>query len=221
MFVVIDNYDSFTYNLIHYLEILDQSVTVFQHDQVTLKQIESLNPTAILLSPGPKSPNEAGISLSCIDYFHKTVPMIGICLGLQCLIQAFGGKLKQAEKIYHGKTSVITHNKTGLFRHLPTSFMVARYHSLVADESNLPDCFHINARSVEDNCIMAISHRKLPLYGIQFHPEAILTQYGLQLLEQFINDINEITVRNVDNSSRLIRDNDAGSHGSNDGRPIR
>lgn len=194
MIIVIDNYDSFTYNLIHYLEKLDQTTATFQHDEVSLLQIESLKPKAILLSPGPKTPEDAGISLSCIKHFYTSVPIIGICLGLQCLVRSFGGNIKPAGSIYHGKTCTINHNKTGLFRNLPTQFSVARYHSLAADEESLPECFKIDARSVEDNCIMALSHRTLPLYGIQFHPEAILTEYGLEILEQFINDINEITV---------------------------
>ncbi|WP_367607145.1 aminodeoxychorismate/anthranilate synthase component II [Legionella sp. W05-934-2] len=194
MIVVIDNYDSFTYNLIHYLEILDQSIVTFQHDEVTLTDIESLNPKAILLSPGPNTPDEAGISLACIHHFYQRKPIIGVCLGLQCLVQAFGGRIKPANAIYHGKTSTIEHDGTGIFRHLPKQFRVARYHSLAADENHLPDCFKIQARSIEDNCIMAITHRTLPLFGLQFHPEAILTEYGFELLEQFIHDINEITV---------------------------
>ena len=194
MIVVIDNYDSFTYNLIHYLERLEQTVIIFQHDEVSLTNIEDLTPKAILLSPGPKSPLEAGISINCIEHFHKKIPIIGICLGLQCLVHSFGGAIVPAKSIFHGKTCTIKHDQTGLFRNLPQQFSVTRYHSLMADEATLPDCFEITARSVEDNCIMAISHRTLPLYGIQFHPEAILTEYGFELLEQFIHDINEITV---------------------------
>lgn len=194
MIVVIDNYDSFTYNLIHYLEKLDQRVVTFQHDKVTLSDIEVQRPKAILLSPGPKTPDDAGISLACIEHFHKTTPIIGICLGLQCLIQAFGGKIITATKIFHGKTGTIKHDRSGLFRNLPEQFSVARYHSLAADEEHIPDCFRIQARCIEDNCIMAVSHRTLPLYGIQFHPESILTEYGFEILEQFINDLNEIAV---------------------------
>ncbi len=194
MIVVIDNYDSFTYNLIHYLEKLDQKIVIFQHDEVKLEEIEALNPQALLLSPGPKTPNDAGISLDSIEFFHNKIPIIGICLGLQCLVHAFGGTIIPANIIYHGKTCTLINDQTDLFRNLPNQFSVTRYHSLMADELTLPPCFKITARSAEDNCIMAIAHRTLPIYGIQFHPEAILTEYGYELLEQFIYDINEITV---------------------------
>ena len=185
MLLIIDNYDSFTYNLVQYFQCLNQEVLVYEHDKISLKQIKKLAPQYLVISPGPKSPNEAGISLDVILEFHQHIPILGICLGHQCLAQAFGGKIIPAPEIMHGKTSSIIHNYQGIFKNTPNSFKAARYHSLAVDVTSLPPCFSIDAWAKET--IMAISHRQYPLFGLQFHPEAILSQYGLQLLENFLN----------------------------------
>lgn len=184
MILLIDNYDSFTYNLSHYFEILKQDVHVFYHDEITIDEIKSLKPKQIVISPGPKSPVEAGISLDVIKYFYKSIPILGICLGHQCLAQYFGGEIIQASEIYHGRTSKITHSEDGLFSQIPSPLTVARYHSLIINPSSLPDCFKVDAWF--EKSIMAISHRQYPLFGLQFHPEAILTEFGLDILNNFI-----------------------------------
>lgn len=184
MLLVIDNYDSFTYNLVQYFQCLKQEVMVFEHDKISLNQIKRLNPRYIVISPGPKSPDEAGISLTVIQEFYQTVPILGICLGHQCLAKVFGGSIIAAPEIMHGKTSTILHNYQGLFRNIPNLFQATRYHSLAVDVIDLPTCFSIDAWA--KNTIMAISHRQYPLFGLQFHPEAILSEHGLQLLENFL-----------------------------------
>lgn len=184
MIVLIDNYDSFTYNLVHYFEMLEQEVITFYNDQTSIEQIQSLDPSHIVISPGPKSPNEAGISLDVIKYFYKLKPILGICLGHQCLGQYFGASIAQTSEIFHGRTSEISNNQQGLFVNTPLSFTVARYHSLAIQPNTLPDCFQVDAWY--QDTIMAISHRQYPLFGLQFHPEAILTEYGLNLLNQFL-----------------------------------
>lgn len=184
MLLLIDNYDSFTYNLVQYFQCLNQEVMVYEHDKITLNQIKKLDPQYLVISPGPKSPNEAGISLDAIAEFHRYIPILGICLGHQCLAQVFGGNIIPAPEIMHGKTSSIIHNEQGIFQNIPNSFTAARYHSLAVDVASLPACFSIDAWAKET--IMAISHRQYPLFGLQFHPEAILSQYGLQLLENFL-----------------------------------
>jgi anthranilate synthase component II len=184
MILLIDNYDSFTYNLVQYFQILDQEVRVFKHDKITLKQIEKLNPQYLVLSPGPNSPEEAGISLAAILEFHTAFPILGICLGHQCLAKAFGGTIISAPEIMHGKTSRIIHHYQGIFNNVPNAFQALRYHSLAVEVASLPLCFSIDAWA--NSTIMAISHRKYPLFGLQFHPEAILSQHGLQLLENFL-----------------------------------
>lgn len=184
MIVLIDNYDSFTYNLVQYFQCLGQEVLVFEHDKISIAEIEQLAPQHLVISPGPKAPEHAGISLETIQYFHKTLPILGICLGHQCLAQAFGGKIVPAPHIIHGKTSLIHHEQHGLFRNIPNGFKATRYHSLAVDIPSLPDCFTIDAWAEET--VMAISHRQYPLFGLQFHPEAILSEYGMQLLENFL-----------------------------------
>lgn len=185
MLLLIDNYDSFTYNLVQYFQCLKQEVLVFPHDKISIEQIKTLNPQHLVLSPGPKSPNEAGICLEAIREFHTKLPILGVCLGHQCLAQAFGGRIIQAPEIIHGKTSSITHNYQGLFKTIPNPFNATRYHSLAVERESLPSCFSIDAW-VNDT-IMAISHRNYPLFGVQFHPEAILSEYGMPLLENFCN----------------------------------
>lgn len=189
MLLIIDNYDSFTYNLAQYFQCLNQEVMVFTHDQIDIDTIQKLAPSHLVISPGPKGPNEAGISLRAIEYFYRDIPILGVCLGHQCLAHFFGAKIIPAPQIIHGKTSLITHHKQGLFRNLPNPFLATRYHSLAVDIETLPNCFAIDAWA--DDTIMAISHRKYPLYGLQFHPEAILTEHGLQLLSHFVHHENK------------------------------
>ena len=185
MLLIIDNYDSFTYNLVHYFQILGQAVQTYTHDGIDIATIKTLSPKYIVISPGPKGPDDAGISMDVIRQFYKQIPMLGICLGHQCMAQVFGGKVIRAPEIVHGLTSPILHNYQGLFKEIPNFFQATRYHSLTVDVASLPDCFSIDAWT--KNTIMAISHRQYPLFGLQFHPEAILTEHGLQLLENFLN----------------------------------
>jgi len=184
MLLIIDNYDSFTYNLAQYFQTLGQEVVVYLHDQITVNMIEELAPDYLVISPGPKAPEDAGISLAVIKHFYKTLPILGICLGHQCLAQAFGARIIQSPAIVHGKTSPIFHNKQRLFRGLPNHFLATRYHSLCIDVNSLPEVFTIDAWA--EDTIMAISHRQYPVYGLQFHPEAILTEHGLELLSHFL-----------------------------------
>ena len=185
MLLIIDNYDSFTYNLVHYFQCLLEEVVVYTHDTITVDMIERLAPDYLVISPGPKGPEDAGISLAAIQHFYQRLPILGICLGHQCLAYAFGADIIQAPEIMHGKTSSIYHHKQGLFERLPSRFLATRYHSLAIDTKTLPDCFAIDAWANET--IMAISHREYPLYGLQFHPEALLTEHGLQILSHFLN----------------------------------
>ena len=180
---MIDNYDSFTYNLVQYFQILGQSVSVYKNDQITLNEIKLLEPCGIIISPGPNAPEDAGISLEVIKKFYTQLPILGVCLGHQCLAHAFGAKIVSAHAIMHGKLSTITHQQQGLFKNLPSSFNVTRYHSLMVEEETLPECFRVDARAQQT--IMAISHTKYPLFGVQFHPEAILTEFGMDLLKEY------------------------------------
>lgn len=184
MLVMIDNYDSFTYNLVQYLRQLGQEVMVFHHDQVDLARIAHYNPSHIVISPGPKAPQDAGISMAVIEQFFTKIPILGICLGHQCIGQVFGAKIIQAPEIMHGKTSIIKHNYQRLFKGIPNNFLAARYHSLVVEVNSLPQDFAIDAWA--DTTIMAISHKTHPLFGLQFHPEAILSEYGFELLSNFL-----------------------------------
>jgi anthranilate synthase component 2 len=184
MLLIIDNYDSFTYNLVQYFQTLNQEVLVYTHDQISLAQIKKLAPTHLVISPGPKAPKDAGISMAVIQEFYQTLPILGVCLGHQCIAQAFGGRVLCAPQIMHGKTSLIEHNQQRLFHTIPNPFRATRYHSLAVEQTTLPDCFFIDAWV--DKTIMAISHRDYPLFGIQFHPEAILSEYGYELLRNFL-----------------------------------
>lgn len=184
MLLLIDNYDSFTYNLVQYFQILGQEVQVYSHDKITINQIQQLKPNYLVISPGPKAPDYAGISLQAIKTFYRQIPILGICLGHQCLAQAFGGNIIYAPEIIHGKTSPILHHHQRLFKKIPNFFNATRYHSLAVDVATLPLCFSIDAWAQQT--IMAISHREYPLFGLQFHPEAILTEHGLQLLQNFL-----------------------------------
>jgi anthranilate synthase component II len=185
MLLIIDNYDSFTYNLSQYLQCLNQDVLVKTHDQITLDEIHALKPDYLVISPGPKRPEDSGISVAAIKAFYRELPILGVCLGHQCLAYAFGGAIIQAPEILHGKTSPIHHQQQGLFAGMPSPFQATRYHSLAIDPDRLPSCFAVDAWV--DQTIMAISHRQYPVFGLQFHPEAILTEHGMALLENFIH----------------------------------
>ncbi len=186
MLLMIDNYDSFTYNLVQYLGELGQRVVVYRNDQISLSDIEVLAPAYIVISPGPCTPSEAGISLDVIREYGAAIPILGVCLGHQSIAQAYGGRIRRAGKLMHGKTSMIEHHGHGVFSGIPNPFQATRYHSLVADQGSLPDCFQITAHSKDDGEIMAIRHREHPVEGVQFHPESILTQYGHKLLHNFV-----------------------------------
>ncbi len=229
--LIIDNYDSFTYNLVHYLNILGAKTQVIYNDELSLDQIKKLNFSQILISPGPGNPDDAGISLDLIDYYFNKVPILGVCLGHQCLAQYFGGKIVHAPKIMHGKCSIINHNGQGIFKDIPNNFIVTRYHSLVVDAECFPEDLVVTAIAsknppsanalsplykrgdykgemispfVKGRCrrrrqrgfskkigngssIMALQHKKYPIFGVQFHPEAVLSQYGLDLLSNFLD----------------------------------
>ncbi|ATA25690.1 aminodeoxychorismate synthase component II [Brenneria goodwinii] len=189
MLLLIDNYDSFTYNLYQYFCELGAEVQVRRNDELTLDDIERLSPSRLVISPGPCTPDEAGISLAAIRRFAGKLPILGVCLGHQAMGQAFGARVIRARQVMHGKTSVIQHNDTGVFTGLSQPLTVTRYHSLVIEPASLPDCFTVTAWSERDgerDEIMAIRHRSLPLEGVQFHPESILSQQGHQLLDNFL-----------------------------------
>ena len=185
MLLMIDNYDSFTYNLVQYFSELGEKVMVYRNDEITLDKIAQLNPERIVISPGPCTPNEAGVSLAVINKFSQNIPVLGVCLGHQSIGQAFGGRVIHAKQLMHGKTSPIFHHNTGVFRGLPSPFTATRYHSLVVERSTLPDCLEITAWT-EDGEIMGIRHKTLAIEGIQFHPESILSEHGHQMLENFL-----------------------------------
>jgi len=189
---MIDNYDSFTFNLVHYFQALGQTVKVFRHDEISIAMIERLNPEFIVISPGPSDPDKAGISLAVVAHFSGKTPLLGVCLGHQCIAQHFGATIKKAKKLMHGKTSTITHNGKGLFQQLKQSLQVTRYHSLIVDESTLPNSFEISAWSLDPEGnkeeIMAMQHKELPIYSVQFHPESILTEQGHKLLQNFLSN---------------------------------
>ncbi|MHA2957654.1 aminodeoxychorismate/anthranilate synthase component II [Priestia megaterium] len=185
MILMIDNYDSFTFNLVQYLGELGHELLVKRNDEITLSEIEVLNPDFLMISPGPCSPNEAGISLEAIEYFAGKIPVFGVCLGHQSIGQAFGGNVIRADKLMHGKTSEMHHDGRTIFKGLDNPFTATRYHSLIVEKSSLPDCFEISAWTAEDE-IMAIRHKSLPIEGVQFHPESIMTSYGKEMLKNFI-----------------------------------
>ncbi len=185
MILMIDNFDSFTYNLVQYFMQLGQEVEVRRNNTLTMKDIEKMNPSHIVISPGPGTPQTAGISMEVIRHFKGKTPILGVCLGHQCMGEVFGGKVLNAQKIMHGKISTITHNGKGIFQDIPSPFKATRYHSLAIERNSCPRELLITARS-EDNEIMAVEHEKLPVYGVQFHPESILTEHGLQLLNNFL-----------------------------------
>ncbi|WP_035296699.1 aminodeoxychorismate/anthranilate synthase component II [Brevibacillus thermoruber] len=186
MILMIDNYDSFTYNLVQYVGELGEELQVVRNDKITLEEIERLAPDYLMISPGPCTPNEAGISMEAIRHFAGKIPMLGVCLGHQSIGQVFGGKVVRAERLMHGKTSEVFHDGQTIFRGIPSPFTAARYHSLILEEASLPDVLEVTARTAEGE-IMAVRHRHYPIEGVQFHPESIITQHGKQLLQNFLD----------------------------------
>jgi len=191
MLLIIDNYDSFTFNLAHYFKELACDVMVKRNDQISLADIKQLAPSHLVVSPGPSTPDNAGISLSAIETFAGTIPILGVCLGHQAIAQVFGGKITHAHQVVHGKTSLIQHcNHNQLFDNIPINFYATRYHSLIVDTESLPDCLQITATCQISHSsqleIMALAHKTLPIYSVQFHPESIKTEYGHQLLQNFL-----------------------------------
>ena len=187
MLLLIDNYDSFTYNLVHYLGSLGAEVVVLRNDALTVKEAVAMDPSGILLSPGPRDPNQAGICLALTQAAAELrIPLMGVCLGHQTIGQAFGGKDIRANDIVHGKLGTIFHSEEDIFEGLPSPFSATRYHSLVVERQSLPDCLVINAE-LEDGTIMGITHRELPIHGVQFHPESIRSEHGHAMLKNFLN----------------------------------
>ena len=183
--LVIDNYDSFTWNIVQYLQILKADVHVYRNDKITIDEIQQMAPDRILVSPGPCDPDKAGVSLNVIEHFQGQIPIFGVCLGHQSIGQAFGGKVVRAKKLMHGKTSPIHHNDDGVFKGLPNPFLATRYHSLAVERETLPACLEITAWT-DDGEIMGLRHREMKVEGVQFHPESILTESGMELLANFL-----------------------------------
>ena len=190
MLLMIDNYDSFTYNLVQYLGELGADVRVYRNDQITVQEIDRLAPERIVISPGPCTPNEAGVSVDTIKTFAGRIPILGVCLGHQCIGQAFGGRIVHAGEIMHGKTSMIHHKDKGVFKGLPNPLEATRYHSLVIEKESLPDCLEVTAWTEDEQGdmdeIMGVRHRELAVEGVQFHPESILTAHGHDMLRNFL-----------------------------------
>jgi anthranilate synthase/aminodeoxychorismate synthase-like glutamine amidotransferase len=186
MILFIDNYDSFTYNLVQYFGELCPDIRVFRNDKITLQEARALDPSLIVISPGPGTPDDSGVSLDLIKYFHDKKPIFGVCLGHQAIGQVMGGKIIHAQRIMHGKTSSITHNGDKLFSNISSPFTATRYHSLAIEPKSMPSCLQVIARS-EDNEIMGVKHKQYPVYGVQFHPESILTTDGKTLIANILN----------------------------------
>lgn len=185
MIVMIDNYDSFTYNLVQYLGEMGEELKVFRNDRITCDEIAAIKPDYLMISPGPCTPNEAGISLEVIQRFAGVIPIFGVCLGHQSIAQVFGGNVIRAERLMHGKTSRINHDGRTIFNGIPSPYKATRYHSLIVERESSPDCFEISAETDEGE-IMAIRHKDYPIEGVQFHPESITTEYGKLLLKNFL-----------------------------------
>ncbi len=190
MILVIDNYDSFTYNLVQYLAELGVGMRIVRNDEIDASDAVELQPEAVLISPGPCSPNEAGVSMDLIQAFAGRKPVFGVCLGHQCIGQFFGGKVVRAERLMHGKTSPVHHLGTDVFRGLPSPFLATRYHSLIVDRDSLPECLEVSAWT-EEGEIMGLHHREFPIWGVQFHPESLATEHGLSIMRNFLSLIEE------------------------------
>ena len=192
MILMIDNYDSFTFNIVQYMSELGATLKVVRNDEMSPQQIRDINPEKIVVSPGPCTPNEAGISVDVIKEFHSSIPILGVCLGHQSIAQAFGGKIVRAKKVMHGKVSQIHHNNSGVFDNLDQDFTATRYHSLVVERHSLPSCFEVTAWTYDEandfDEIMGIRHRDFPVEGVQFHPESILTEHGHLLFKNFLEN---------------------------------
>ena len=190
MILIIDNYDSFTYNLVQYIGSINKNLVVFRNDKITLDEISDMNPEKIVISPGPGTPENAGISIDIIKNFKKSKPILGICLGHQAIVVSLGGIVDRADEIVHGKTSEISHEGSVLFRNIPSTFEATRYHSLVAIEKNFPNELSVTART-KSGVIMAVEHKNYPVFGLQFHPESIMTKFGIKMIENFLKVDNE------------------------------
>ena len=188
MLLMIDNYDSFTFNLVQYFGELGAEVKVFRNDELTVEGIEALSPSHVVISPGPCTPNEAGVTLAAIERLAGRIPILGVCLGHQAIGQAFGGRVVRAKRVMHGKVSHIRHDGKGVFSAVPQDFTATRYHSLVVERESLPACLEVSAQS-EDGEIMGLRHRSLSVEGVQFHPEALLTEHGHRMLENFLKGV--------------------------------
>tara|TARA_B100001142_G_scaffold329057_1_gene390975 strand:+ start:1061 stop:1642 length:582 start_codon:yes stop_codon:yes gene_type:complete len=188
--LVIDNYDSFVYNLVQYLGELDAEPIVKRHDAITINEVQEMSPHALLISPGPGNPKQAGISVDLIKWAAGKIPVLGICLGHQCIGEAWGGKIVHAPQVMHGKTSLISHNESGLFKGIESPFNATRYHSLMVDPESFPEELEITAKT-DDGLIMGVKHKEFEVHGLQFHPESILTSYGHKLIENFLLSIKE------------------------------
>lgn len=186
MILIIDNYDSFTYNLVQYLSEWGQKLIVYRNNKITIDDIKKLKPSHIVISPGPGDPSDAGVSCDVIREFGSKIPVLGVCLGHQCIGEVFGGKVVRADRLMHGKTSMIYHNKSAFFKNMPNPFEATRYHSLIVERKSLPKALEIIAWTKEGE-IMGLEHKKFPVRGVQFHPESILTREGKQLLKNFVN----------------------------------
>ena len=191
MIVLIDNYDSFTYNLYQLLGAYEEEIVVLRNDKVTIQELEEMKPKAIILSPGPGKPEDAGICIQVIQHFYKQIPILGICLGHQAIVSAFGGEIVGAKHIKHGKTSRVKHNGTSIFSYVTQPFTAMRYHSLVATKHTIPKCFDVLATAMDDGEIMAVRHNYYPLFGLQFHPESIATEEGGKLIRAFLSSVKE------------------------------
>ena len=188
--LVIDNYDSFVYNLVQYLGELNAEPLVKRHDAITIDEVENISPDALLISPGPGNPKQAGISVDLIKWAAGKIPVLGICLGHQCIGEAWGGKIIHAPQVMHGKTSLISHNETGLFKDIKSPFKATRYHSLIVDPTSFPNELEITAKT-DAGLIMGLRHREFEIYGLQFHPESVLTSYGHKLIENFLLSVKK------------------------------